>query len=159
MFKKIAAALLLFPCTLLADSGVYTGEDGKLAIRDGNYFCDMYPAYIFKDAQNLKGFPSGYFPKAMMNVSTDKDGKYIGVDLHPGMAFDARPSGSWGYMSTSLGTGSRSPSEVTYHVARDDSNFAYVIGTEKAGVIAALSSSNAFSPVNAVLGRCNRMGE
>ncbi|PHM30028.1 hypothetical protein [Xenorhabdus innexi] len=157
MFKKIAAAFLLFPCALLADSGVYTGEDGKLAIRDGNYFCQMYPAHLFNDPRNLNGFPSGYYPQVVMSVSTDKDGKYLSVDLHPGMAFDVRPSGSWGYVSAALGTGSSSASEVTYHVASDNNNFAYVIGTKNAGVIAALSSTDAFSPVNAVLGQCNRI--
>jgi hypothetical protein len=157
MLKQLAAALLLFPCVLLADSGVYTDDDGKLDIDDGNYFCDMYPAYIFKDSKNLKDFPSGSFPQAMLNISTEGGSKYIGVDLHPGMPMDARPSGSWGFFSANLATGSRNNTEATYQSIQDNNNFAYLFGTKNAGVVAALSSSDAFSPVNVVLGRCNRM--
>ncbi|MBC8947082.1 MULTISPECIES: hypothetical protein [Xenorhabdus] len=157
MLKPIAIALLLFPCALLADSGIYTDDAGKLDIYDGNYFCEMYPAHIFNDPKNLRNFPSGYFPKVMMNISTDGNSKYIGVDLYPAMPMGARPSGSWGYFSASLGTGSRSKTEVSYRAIRDNSNFTYLIGTQNAGIIAALSSSDAFSPVNAVLGRCNRI--
>ncbi|WP_338805115.1 hypothetical protein WDV76_08810 [Xenorhabdus griffiniae] len=157
MLKQLTAVLLLFPCALLADSGVYIGDDGKLDIRDGNYFCDLYPTHIFNDSKNLRNFPSGYYPKVMLNVSTDGSSKSIGVDLHPSMPMDARPSGSWGYFSASLSAESYNNYEVTYKSIRDNNNFTYLIGTKNAGVIVAISSSDAFSPVNAVLGRCNQI--
>ncbi|MBE8596859.1 hypothetical protein [Xenorhabdus sp. BG5] len=157
MLKQIGAALLLFPCVLLADSGISTSDDGQLYIDDGNYFCEIYPAYIFKEVKSRKGFPVGYFPKAMLNVTTNGKNKDIGVDLYPNMPMDVRPSGSWGYFSATLRANSQSNTEVSYQAIRDNNNFSYLIGTKNTGIIAAISSSDAFSPVNAVLGRCNRM--
>ncbi|PHM48898.1 hypothetical protein [Xenorhabdus sp. KK7.4] len=158
MLKKIAVALLLFPGYLLADTGVYTTADGKLDIRDGNYSCYLYPAYIFREPKNHKEFPPGYFPKVMMKVRAEGNGKYIGVSLYPNMPPRVKPKGAWGYFGAKVGLGSRDNKEVIYDSVKDNINFSYLVGTKQSGVVATLSSNDPFSPVNAVLGRCKRVG-
>ncbi|PHM33432.1 hypothetical protein [Xenorhabdus innexi] len=157
MLKKIATVLLLFPSYLLADSGVYSIEDGKLDIRDGSYLCYLYPAYIFREAKIPKEFPRGYFPKIMMKVRADGNGKYLGVSLYPNMPSGAKPEGSWGYFGVNMALDSRNNKEVIYDSVKDNINFSYLVGTKQSGVVATLSSNDPFSPVNAVLGRCKRV--
>ncbi|MEQ1964322.1 hypothetical protein ABLB69_14375 [Xenorhabdus khoisanae] len=155
MLKRIACiAILLTSMSAIADNGVYTGDDGKLDIRNGNYFCGIYPREIL---DNFKEFPSGYFPKAMLRIESDKEGKYIVSDLHPDMMLGARPSPSWGSFGATVKLESGNDKSVKYKEYVNDSNYAFLIGGEKLGIMAILSTDDAFSPVNAVLGKCERM--
>ncbi|CDL84491.1 hypothetical protein XCR1_1930003 [Xenorhabdus cabanillasii JM26] len=82
----------------------------------------------------------------MLNIESEKDGKYITSDLHPDMPMDARSSPSWGSFATTVKMESSNNNHVKYKEYVDDSNYAFLIGSEKIGIIAILSTDNVFSP-------------
>ncbi|WP_258086942.1 hypothetical protein [Xenorhabdus bovienii] len=155
MLKKIACIATLFASMgAIADNGVYVSDNGKLDIRNGSYFCGIYPSGVLS---NFKEFPPGHFPRAMLRIEHDEEGKYLVTDLHPNIPMSAKPSPSWGSFGATVKLESSSNNSVKYKEYVNDSNYAFLIGSEKLGMMAILSTDDAFSPINAVLGKCEKM--
>ncbi|KER03390.1 MULTISPECIES: hypothetical protein [Photorhabdus] len=154
MLKKIAVALLFFPCALLANNGMYRDDNNDIDASDGVYFCKIYPSDML---DKFDGFPSGSLHKAMFSIESTKEGKYITAHLYPDMAFDIGPNVPGTQFAAELKLYKKNKANTTYTGFLNSNNYAFYIASEKYGLAVRLKSDQAFTAMDVVLGKCERM--